>query len=107
MKTISFILILLCLISFPNKVYSQRLAPQQPNCFLYEKFKEVLLKDYNENINFRGISEKGNILVEIWVNKESGSFTIIRVGVVNKQKLVCASIGGEAWHEVEIPKKEM
>ena len=102
MKTISFILILLCLISFPNKAYSQ----MRPSCVPYEKFTDVLKKEYTEVLYFRGITEDGNVLMEIWINKDSGSFTIVRVIMMKNHKLVCASIGGEAWHEAEENKKK-
>ena len=80
---------------------SSAIWPQQPNCMPYEKFTDVLKKEYTEDLNFRGITEDGKVLMEVWVNKDSGSFTIIRVIMKEKHKLVCASIGGEAWHEAE------
>jgi hypothetical protein len=112
MKTISFILILLCLISFPNTAHSthdehpQQFGRQQPNCMPYKRFIDVLKKEYTEVLNFRGITEDGKVLMEVWINKDSGSFTIIRVIIKEKHKLVCASIGGEAWHEAEENKKK-
>ena len=112
MKAISFILILLCLISFPNTTYSnhenhsQQFGPQQPNCIPYKRFTDVLKEEYTEVLNFRGITEDGKVLMEIWINKDSGSYTIIRVIMKENHKLVCASIGGEAWHEAEENKKK-
>jgi len=112
MKTISFILILLCLISFPNTAHSthdehpQQFGRQQPNCMPYKRFIDVLKKEYTEVLNLRGITEDGKVLMEVWINKDSGSFTIIRVIIKEKHKLVCASIGGEAWHEAEENKKK-
>jgi hypothetical protein len=73
----------------------------------YEEFTDVIKTQYAEDLNFRGISEKGKVLVEVWVNKDSGSFTIIRVIMKEKHKLICASIGGEAWHEAEEHKKNV
>jgi len=72
----------------------------------YKRFIDVLKKEYTEVLNFRGITEDGKVLMEVWINKDSGSFTIIRVIIKEKHKLVCASIGGEAWHEAEENKKK-
>ena len=107
MKTISFILILLCLISFPREVNSQQFGQRQPTCIPYEKFINLLKTEYTESLKFRGISEKGKVLVEVWVNEDSGTFTIVRIGMIEGKKRICASIGGDAWHEaVEKVKKE-
>ena len=78
----------------------------QPSCVPYETFTDVLKKEYTEVLNFRGITEDGDVLMEVWINKDSGSFTIVRVIMMKNLKLVCASIGGEAWHEAEENKKK-
>ena len=102
MKTISFILILLCLISFPNStVYAQR----QMQCVPYKEAISMIANDFKEVLLNRGLERNGASMIEVWANEDTGTFTIIRVMHIpvgsKTRKAICATISGEAWNKID------
>ena len=102
MKRILFILTLLFSVGFSNTADAQRIT-----CVPYDDAITPLIETYEEKVLYRGITDNSRFMVEIWANVETGSFTIVRIGYVEGQKAVCATIAGEGFHEVTVqPKPE-
>lgn len=103
MKTILFTLILICsIVLIPTKVNSQMMpGPNGQQCMPYDRAITPLLKQYSEVPHWRGVEPNGRAMIEIWLNSETGTFTIMRVlHMPGFGQVICASIGGNAFHKV-------
>lgn len=104
MKRILFILILLFSVGFTKTSDAQQVA-----CVPYDEAIGPLIETYEEKVLFRAIEldAQRSTMIEIWANEDTGTLTILRITYIGNQKAVCASIGGEGFHEVTVqPKPE-
>ena len=72
---------------------------QYRNCGPRGAVTAALTGKYQEQMQSYGISENGQIMIEVWVS-EGGSFTILQTNAVG---LSCMIAAGKEWLEVPQP----
>ena len=76
-------------------------GPNGQQCMPYDRAITPLLKQYSEVPHWRGVEPNGRAMIEIWLNSETGTFTIMRVlHMPGFGQVIWASIGGNAFHKV-------
>ena len=72
---------------------------QQQNCGLREDVVTALTERFGESVQNRGISE-GGLLVEMWGNVDSGSWTAL---VTTPDSVSCIVASGQGFERVDSP----
>ena len=93
MKYWDWILALLLLLS-------PALAQSSPTCLPLPTARETLLRDFNEVPVARALENKDS-LIEILVNRDSGSFTIITINPMTG--IACVVASGEDYYDIPTP----
>lgn len=92
---LSFVLVLL--------PYTQSYA-QQMLCYnSRDEALKKLYEGYGESVTWRGISSVGNIMLELLVNKETGTWTLL---TVNTEGKTCLRAGGDGSRTLKISPRE-
>ena len=105
MKYLLSAFIILTVVFFANSLQAQVQA-LQPFCGPIEKKEEFLknIKDkYNEVKIFRGLSNRGGHIIEIYFNPESTSFTVMGITVT---QICVLDYGENADFIIDIPVKK-
>jgi|TARA_R110000764_G_scaffold143878_1_gene231761 hypothetical protein len=105
MKYLLSAFIILTVVFFANSLQAQ-VQPLQPFCGPIdqkEKFLKNIKDKYNEIKIFRGVSNRGGHIIEIYFNPESTSFTVMGISVTH----ICVLDYGEnADFIIDVPVKK-
>tara|TARA_Y100000034_G_scaffold136870_1_gene216543 strand:+ start:275 stop:592 length:318 start_codon:yes stop_codon:yes gene_type:complete len=73
--------------------------PPGPRCLPYEQAMTKLVKEYKETRIFEGMNKNGSALIELFVNEETGTWTII---AKLPNKMACMQEMGKYFNTYEI-----
>jgi hypothetical protein len=68
-----------------------------PKCLPTKLLKETLLEEYQETVMWRGITNTGTGLIEIYANAEGSTFTVVITARVSGEDQSCMLGAGTDW----------
>jgi len=89
------IILLTLIIGISSSLTNAKHTPQTQRCFTEEEVDKSLMAVYGERLSFIAIN--GTRLLKIYINKESGTYTVMTVG-----EEACPLGSGEAWTVVPL-----
>ena len=88
-----FLIVLACVCLYGPPAFSRA-----ADCANFQVWRDALEKNYGEIRTHAGLSQSQQMVVELFVNPETGSFTIL---LTDPYGVSCPIVGGEYWSTVD------
>lgn len=72
-------------------------SPAFGGCGTYDSWADQLTGEYEEQVLGAGLSESGEEIIQLWLNTETGTFTITSF----KQGRICTIVSGTRWEVIK------